>query len=220
MAFMSRSYWDARYSQDPQPFDWYQRYSACESLRTIAAERLNKEGRTLIVGCGSSRLAEELLADGYKALCNADWCPTVITQLEERFRRLGVKGVDNKLIDVRAMGAFADGSYDAVFDKATLDTILSSENGAESVERMLSEISRVLKSGGTYLLLSNAPPAERLMLLDKPAFGWVCTSQSTIAKPVTALASKASGHSNHFVYVMSRRTEKEAKEVAKEEAKE
>lgn len=44
-------YWDNRYSQDPGPFDWYQKYPALSPLLDLYLLRYN---RVLLVGCGNS----------------------------------------------------------------------------------------------------------------------------------------------------------------------
>ena len=98
-------------------------------------------------------------------------------------------------------------SFDAVLDKATFDSVLCGEGGAERAERMLSEISRVLKPGGTFVMLSNAAPEERLAThLEKPDYGWTCHSQP-IPKPGTAVKGSsaalgtAEGGGGKFFYV-------------------
>lgn len=203
MALASKEYWDERYKQDPQPFDWYQRYKSSETFKAMLAHHLEKTSHALVVGCGSSRLSEELFADEFTNLQNVDFSSVVISQLNDRYRALGCK-VENTLMDICSMVDIEDGSFDAVIDKATLDSMLCADGGAESVERMLREVSRVLKPGGHFLLLSNQAPEELLSRLEEPALSWSCATTQTVAKPSTAVASKASGHSVHHFYVMRR----------------
>ena len=46
MALSSKEYWDARYTQDPQPFDWYQRYKSSETFKAMLAKYLIEKART------------------------------------------------------------------------------------------------------------------------------------------------------------------------------
>ena len=133
--------------------------------------------------------------------------------LTERYAQLGMKPVQNSVMDVRSLD-FNDASFDAVLDKATLDSVLVGEGGVESVDRMLAEVSRVLKDSGYYCLLSNAPPEQRLALLEKPAYGWK-SQVHTIPKPTPsglpsppaatgAAAAAAAAAANFYLYIMSK----------------
>ena len=53
---------------------------------------------------------------------------------------------------------FADGEFHAVLDKGTLDAIFTDTNDVtlQKVERMLNEVSRVLRVGGRYVCVSLA----------------------------------------------------------------
>ena len=45
-------YWDARYVQEAESFDWYQHYS---SLRPFVRRYIPTSSRVLMVGCGNAR---------------------------------------------------------------------------------------------------------------------------------------------------------------------
>ena len=51
---------------------------------------------------------------------------------------------------------FEDGSYSVAIDKGTLDALMvdDSPDVVETVEKMFSEIGRVLKQGGRYVCIS------------------------------------------------------------------
>lgn len=50
-AYASVDYWDERYENDPEPFDWYQRY---DMFRIELLEHIRPDHKVLIVGCGNS----------------------------------------------------------------------------------------------------------------------------------------------------------------------
>lgn len=68
-------------------------------------------------------------------------------------------------MDVREMSVFEPGSFDAVVDKGTLDSILCGQNSKENAEKMLKEVTRVLKDKGVYILITYGAPSYRVRLL-------------------------------------------------------
>ncbi|KAJ8619310.1 hypothetical protein MRB53_027839 [Persea americana] len=76
-------YWDNRYSQDPGPFDWYQKYPALSPLLDLY---LLRHHRILLVGCGNSGTLDSLMC-GHNAQQNAT------KMLEEVGRILKDKGI-------------------------------------------------------------------------------------------------------------------------------
>jgi hypothetical protein len=57
-----QDYWENRYSREPEVFEWYQRYLHFSDLLKT---HITKESHILIIGCGSSKLGEELYDEGY-----------------------------------------------------------------------------------------------------------------------------------------------------------
>ena len=55
-------YWDHRYDKDKEQFDWYQRYSA---LKEIITQYVAPSFQILMLGCGNSRMTEDMFEDGY-----------------------------------------------------------------------------------------------------------------------------------------------------------
>ena len=69
--------------RDPDPFDWYQRYSG---LKNIINQFVPKSDKILMVGCGNSRLSEEMVEDGYASIVNVDISRTVIDAMTDKHR--------------------------------------------------------------------------------------------------------------------------------------
>lgn len=77
-------YWAERYARDPEPFDWYTRYSKLRAIITHAGAR---DAPVLVPGCGNSRLSEEMLDDGFEAgIANIDISRAVIDAQAERHK--------------------------------------------------------------------------------------------------------------------------------------
>ena len=77
------SYWDERYTKDPEPFDWYQRYSGIQEL---IAKYIKKDDSILMSGCGNSRLSEDMYEDGFQSIANIDISRVVIDQMIEKYK--------------------------------------------------------------------------------------------------------------------------------------
>ncbi|XP_074307360.1 uncharacterized protein LOC141642453 [Silene latifolia] len=159
-AYGEASYWDRRYTQDQSPFDWYQNYSALSPLLNLY---LSPSNRLLVVGCGNSAFSEGMANDGYEDIVNIDISSVVIEAMQKKYSN------SSKLtyitMDVRNMSAFQTGSFDAVIDKGTLDSILCGDNSKQNSSMMLEEVRRVLKDNGVYILITYGVPAFRLDLL-------------------------------------------------------
>ena len=79
-----------------------------------------------------------------------------------------------------------DASFDAVIDKAMLDSLLCGEASTANAGRYVSEVARVLKPGGTFIIVSFGTPENRLSYLEGD-YGWQVTVHS-IPKPTVNTA--------------------------------
>ena len=69
-------------------------------------------------------------------------------------------------MNVTNLEEFANGSFNVVFDKALLDSILCGENALPIVDKMINEIYRVLFNGGYYIVISNGNEVTRKNLFN------------------------------------------------------
>jgi ubiquinone/menaquinone biosynthesis C-methylase UbiE len=70
---------------------------------------------------------------------------------------------------------FQDASYDAVVDKGTLDSVLCGDNSTANAAKYCSEVSRVMRAGATFFIVSYGTPENRLSYLEKEEFKWRVT---------------------------------------------
>ncbi|GJN04024.1 hypothetical protein PR202_ga21532 [Eleusine coracana subsp. coracana] len=150
-------YWDERYRKEAGPFDWYQKYPALAPLLRLYVA---PHQRLLLVGCGNSVFGEDMVDDGYQDIVNIDISSVVIDQMKKKYHdkpqlKYGCKG------HVR----FQSGSFDAVIDKGTLDSIMCGQNSQENATKMLEEVNRILTETGVYILITYGDPSYRLRLL-------------------------------------------------------
>ncbi|KAG2668755.1 hypothetical protein I3843_14G005900 [Carya illinoinensis] len=75
-------------------------------------------------------------------------------------------------MDVRNMSFFPDESVDSVIDKGTLDSLMCSTDAPINSAQMLAEVSRLLKPGGIYMLITYGDPTVRMPHLSRPLYKW------------------------------------------------
>lgn len=78
-------FWDARYAEETEPFEWYYPYSY---FRDIIIENAPRDKRIMVAGVGSSTMAEDLAEDGYLDIVAQDISRVAIAQLRIRNKHL------------------------------------------------------------------------------------------------------------------------------------
>ncbi|KAJ6905254.1 methyltransferase-like protein 13 isoform X3 [Populus alba x Populus x berolinensis] len=132
-------YWDARYVQEAESFDWYQHYS---SLRPFVRRYIPTSSRVLMVGCGNALMSENMVEDGYENITNIDISSVAIDIMRRKYEHVHQLNcillkellylpsylyfcvsflydlcmIDMEM-DARDMSFFPDKSFDAVVDK-------------------------------------------------------------------------------------------------------
>ncbi|XP_034912212.1 uncharacterized protein [Populus alba] len=160
-------YWDARYVQEAESFDWYQRYA---SLRPFVRRYIPTSSRVLMVGCGNALMSEDMVDDGYENIMNVDISSVAIDLMRRKYEHM--PQLNYMEMDVRDMSFFPDESFDAVIDKGTLDSLMCGSDAPISAARMLGEVSRLLKPGGIYMLITYGDPKVRMPHLTRSIYSW------------------------------------------------
>jgi SAM-dependent methyltransferase len=171
--------------------------------------------RVLIVGCGNSRLAEDMLQDGWTGgiIC-VDWSPVVIRQMEAKYsdeyiqkllmeqkcRTSTKKGTsnnnnnsnnsNNRLIefvcaDILEGLAFDDESFDLIICKGSFDALIT--GAASNVKTLNQECHRLLKENhGAMVVVTHGNPESRIVFFENPANEWWSgVGIHNVAKPRT-----------------------------------
>jgi len=198
-------YWDERYTRDPEPFDWYQRWAG---LKDIICEHVKPNHLILNTGSGNSRLSEEMFEDGFTNITNVDISSVVVNSMKEKYA--DKQGMSYECQDVRQLGA-GDGTFDVVLDKGTLDSLMCGEGSTHNTQKALLEITRVLNSNGVFICVSHGQPSYRLTYLQKADYGWSVKTQ-TVQKPMmgtTASSTSEEKDNLHYVYICSKASREE-----------
>jgi len=194
-------YWDERYTRDPEPFDWYQRWSGVSEL---VKPFITPTSQILVVGCGNSRLSEDMFDEGYTNITNVDISMVAIKSMQEKYR--DKVGMTYAQMDVRSMDS-PDASFNVVVDKGTLDSVLCGESSTGNVQKALNEITRVLDSKGVYVCISHGQPSYRLSYLQRPEFGWD-VKVHTVLKPMMGMQQDSANQEEkdnvHYVYICTK----------------
>lgn len=162
--FHNDTYWEERYKKDAKQgrmYDWYGTWFGDGeiSIKSKVAPYIPSTGLSsaiLNIGCGNSRIVEELVQDGYKNLTNVDLSSVVIEEMTKKFA--DKDGVIFKRMDITKM-EFPTESFDVIFDKGTLDAIYTGD--ASAVKTAVVEINRVLRTGGIFVSVTFGKPNSR-----------------------------------------------------------
>ncbi|XP_066286326.1 eEF1A lysine and N-terminal methyltransferase-like isoform X1 [Branchiostoma lanceolatum] len=170
--FSSVDYWDTFFrKRGEKAFEWYGEYP---ELCGILHKYIKPQEQALVVGCGNSRLSEDLYDVGYRGLTNVDISDVVVRQMTERNAE---KRADMKFLQMDVMKMdFPDSSFSAVLDKGTLDALMPDNQSEtqEQVTRMFDEVGRILKVGGRYVIITLSQEHIMKKLLQYfPQEGWI-----------------------------------------------
>jgi len=191
--------------RDPEPFDWYQKYSA---LKYLLGLYIAKSDAILVAGAGNSSLSEDMYEDGHANITNVDISRVVVDQMQERHR--GKTSMAWQQMNMCALD-FGDASFNVVLDKGTMDSILCGKGSITNVAAMCMEVSRVLKPDGVFIIVSYGIPGNRLQYLQEETYKWR-VSVHTVPKPSATASSSSSptatdaadptdASSVHYVYI-------------------
>jgi ubiquinone/menaquinone biosynthesis C-methylase UbiE len=123
---------------------------------------------------------------GWHGLVSVDCSPAVISRMAKQCG--GALGMRWEVQDIRRM-TYADASFDAVVDKATIDALLADRSQADedgvspAVAACLTEICRVLKPGGSLVWVSFG--ARKTALLQRAPWGaaWDLVDRVEVGDP-------------------------------------
>ncbi|KAM5569586.1 hypothetical protein ABKV19_016876 [Rosa sericea] len=178
--FTSKENWDKFFTirGTEDAFEWYAEWS---ELRDPLLSHLPPKPQILVPGCGSSRLSEHLYDAGFTSITNIDFSKVAISDCLRRNVRLRPL-MRWRVMDMTAM-QLEDEAFDAVVDKGGLDALMEPELGPKLGDQYLSEVRRVLKSGGKFICLTLAESHVLALLFPKFRFGWKISVHAIPHKP-------------------------------------
>eukprot|EP00343_Euplotes_focardii_P008133 CAMPEP_0205819096 /NCGR_PEP_ID=MMETSP0206-20130828/1304_1 /ASSEMBLY_ACC=CAM_ASM_000279 /TAXON_ID=36767 /ORGANISM="Euplotes focardii, Strain TN1" /LENGTH=212 /DNA_ID=CAMNT_0053112227 /DNA_START=23 /DNA_END=661 /DNA_ORIENTATION=+ len=204
-------YWEDRYQRDTEAFDWYQRYTG---VKDIVTQYISPNHQILNIGCGNSRMSEEMYEERYEYVTNVDISFTVIKAMAEEYEGK-CPNMHFKQMDVRSL-QFDQGTFDCVVDKGTFDSILCGDGSGPNSDQTLNEIYRVLSPTGVYICISYGIPDTRESYFRNNAFDWELHTHK-VAKPTISTSAIVSSEDKdpknfHYIYVMRKTVGKKGDE--------
>ena len=111
-------------------------------------------------------LSEDMYEDGFENIINIDISNTVAKYMDDKLKTR-CPNMGYRVMDVMDMSEFKSGEFNSVIDKGTLDSILCGDNSVANAEKMITEVFRVLQSGGVYLCITYGAEDHRKNFLVK-----------------------------------------------------
>ena len=194
--YADAKYWDQRYLlSSKHSIDNYEWYSMDDALvdETLAivrgvAGQSKVPIKILELGCGQSRLGQQLVDAGFLSVTCTDFSPVVIAQRRKEQEgtksAYGARPVAYLCADAANMPMFDDGHFDVVVEKATLDSMTFGT--PEHMRVVARELCRVLRPGGVLVSVSNAPP--EMWLRHWNCADWIVDSTKGLVRVVNGQA--------------------------------
>lgn len=152
--FNQKEYWDEFFIKTKkEAFEWYGGYNDIKSY--FYNNKIPKNVKILIIGCGNSNLSNDMYDDGYTNITNIDFSQLVIDEMKQK--NLNIRTNMKWLVmDMTSMIEFSNNSFDIILDKGALDALMSVDSIDIQIKamKMFNEISRILTSCGSYLCIS------------------------------------------------------------------
>ena len=155
--YAKKEYWNERFSNTETNFDWYADW---EQLSKYFKQILTPDSRILMVGCGSSKLSNQMYLSNYKNITNVDISEIVIQKMKKQYPEMEWKEMDATKM------SFENNSFDCVIDKGTLDAIMCG-NDPIPPANLIKEMHRVTKQGGYFCIITHGEPETRLNYFEK-----------------------------------------------------
>lgn len=170
-------YWDSRFEKE-DAYEWFKGY---EAFRHLVERHVQTSASVLVVGCGNSRLSEDLWRlSGIHHVESTDLSATVVERMRTDAEARGLPAtLCWSVADMRQL-PFAPEVFDCVIEKGALDCLLTvvrdpwnlPDDVKGTCRQVLQEAHRVLKPTGCLLSITFSAPHFRRRLLRDGAFTW------------------------------------------------
>lgn len=106
---------------------------------------------------------------GYKKIISTDISQFIVNQMNEiLYNRIGLLYEVDDVLNMK----YEQGSYDAIIDKAVMDSLLCKKDVDSDITKMMKEAYRVLSPQGTYIIVSHGHQKIRECYFDKSMWEW------------------------------------------------
>ena len=173
--YNSSVYWNSRYYDEIDYFDWYCNYNDIEDEIKTTLDRLSVIFSSFIIqildfGCGASLISDNIIKAYPKAeILAIDGSENCIKFMNYNNNEQNIQYQCNKIESISTSKNSAHrGRYHLVFDKGTTDSILCGVNGENKIKNIINgNIYNLLSLNGVYLLISHNPNRYQLFVKSK-----------------------------------------------------
>ncbi|KAF3323764.1 Endothelin-converting enzyme 2 [Carex littledalei] len=173
--YLDPTYWEERFSSE-EHYEWLKDYS---HFRHLLTPLLSPSLSVLELGCGNSRLSEELRQEGVADITCIDLASAAVERMKQRLSDKGISGIKVLVADMLDL-PFEPETFDLVIEKGTMDVLFVDSGdpwnpnpaNVSKVMKMLEGIHKVLKQDGVYISISFGQPHFRRKFFDAPNFTW------------------------------------------------
>jgi len=166
------AYWDERYQKTNGVFDWYTDFI---TLKPLFEHYCGRNSRILNLGCGNSELSESLALGGYTDVSSIDISGKCIDMMVKRCRESKhaekLKNLKWMQMDASKM-TYKDNAFDFIIEKGTLDALVCNTDTRSTLTKIIAEAHRVLKVGGTLVVITYGNPDARMPFFKDPRCPW------------------------------------------------
>ena len=146
--------------------------------------------------------------DGYQYITNIDLSPTVVKSMQDIYAEK-CPHITYKHMDMKALN-YDNGHFDAVIDKAAIDSVFCGDGAAAGVEQSINEIHRVLSPNGVFISVTYGPEEKRAHFYNKADYNWNVTvkgiSKPTIPPSQTTIINEYKEDKGfHWVYICEKK---------------
>jgi SAM-dependent methyltransferase len=181
LTFADRQYWEDRYKKSPDHCEWYMSW---ERLKPVIGPILEGRHHCLHIGCGTSSLGAELLQTGIEKVVNIDFSRTIIEYMKAEY--VTEPRLEWQALNIIEPTEFKAQEFDLIIDKGTMDSQMCSDVAASNIDELFRDISRILKPGGYFIVVSSGPDELRRFFFAAEEFDWTLQETFKIHKlPVT-----------------------------------
>ncbi|CEF68086.1 Methyltransferase domain-containing protein [Strongyloides ratti] len=159
--YSTKYYWDNRFKEE-ETYEWIANF---EEFGNILLKYLKPDDKILHIGCGNSKLSQQLFDRGFKNITNLDFSSVIVE-----------KGIINEshfswtCDDITKLKTIPSKSFDIVLEKAVIESITTKEKSpwnysketSNDLDNIFQSIQRVLKIGGKFISISFTQPHFRI----------------------------------------------------------
>ena len=211
--FANASYWNERYSTliageiEDISYEWYQDWATLKPLLVPLLVKNDSSFEVLIPGCGSSKMGGAIYDEGCKNITSIDSSQVVISHMADLYSSL--EEMEFTVMDACEMEFIPNDCFNLIVDKALFDCQLTGDSNFVKVTRLISEMYRVLKPGGSYVIISHGSPEMRLGFLTmsedgNSRYNWDITTKKVPKLKVAGRVEKED-EAHHYIYICKKK---------------